>query len=750
MTEIEQYKPKLARWLRHFLNNRSIRTKLDFGFGVLVVLAFGAVGRTYFASVRTTDSIEQTQTVRVPLVVESGDAQIQLLTMLSNVRGYLATGQSDFRHAYQGSRFAFEEHLVAINALAQQPDSALDADHLAQLQSLYQTWIVLPDQLFSLRDNTLKNQPARQRFEQEAIVLASQINNDIELILNAQADRSPTAANLTLMRDLTAFKAGFTQMIAALQGYVTTGDDTFRFDYSASMQVTEAAWQTLQARKSQLSPQQQQWLAQITAHYDQLRALPPQLLAIMEGDRAREDLYLFQTQAEPLASEMIALLEQIVATQQLALQDDLNGSQRELVATQWQTLGLAVVILAVALALGYLLQESIARRLHRLTLRTGQIIDGDLETRLSMVAQDEIGTLAKQFNAMTDHLQASLRELAEANQTLEDRVQERTLELRARNQDLAKTLSRLKQTQTQLIQTEKMSSLGQMVAGIAHEINNPVNFIFGNLKYTESYGLGLLKLVDLYQRYYPDSHPEIQDQIEELDLEFVQEDLPKILESMHVGATRIQEIVKSLRNFSRLDEADLKESDLHEGIESTLLILQNRLREQRSHPEIQVVREYGQLPMVECYPSQLNQVVMNIVANAIDALETMSWEQPHCITIRTQVLPEQAAVQIQIHNTGDPIPPAIQAKLFDPFFTTKDVGKGTGLGLAISHQIVVDRHRGTLTCRSEPNFGTLFTIQLPLHQPRAEPERSADPDQGAHPALETLTLNPSPLIDRQK
>ncbi|GAA6615967.1 ATP-binding protein [Scytonema sp. NUACC26] len=295
--------------------------------------------------------------------------------------------------------------------------------------------------------------------------------------------------------------------------------------------------------------------------------------------------------------------------------------------------------------------------------------------------------------------------------------------LRQQATQLEQTLKELQSTQAQLIQSEKMSSFGQLVAGVAHEINNPVNFIYGNLIHLDNYAQDLLALVQLYQQQYPDSSADILNFIADIDLDFLQEDVPKTLTSMKVGAQRIREIVLTLRNFSRLDEAEMKPVDIHEGIESTLLILQNSLKETSAHPEIEVIKDYASLPPVECYAGQLNQVFMNILTNAIDALrqQEAEWLQlkkekyPSRITIQTH-LEENSCVTIRIKDNGPGILPEVKTKLFDPFFTTKPVGKGTGLGLSICYQIIVEKHGGQLECISQPGQGTEFVIKIPIQQ----------------------------------
>ncbi|WP_421658992.1 trifunctional serine/threonine-protein kinase/ATP-binding protein/sensor histidine kinase [Leptothermofonsia sp. ETS-13] len=314
--------------------------------------------------------------------------------------------------------------------------------------------------------------------------------------------------------------------------------------------------------------------------------------------------------------------------------------------------------------------------------------------------------------------------------TLEQKVEQRTHELNEKNQNLSKTLAKLKQTQTQLIQTEKMSSLGQMIAGVAHEINNPINFIYGNLDHAEEYCRNLIHLIHQFQYYYPQPLPEIQRAMEEMDYEFLQEDLKKLFQSMRVGADRIRQLVLSLRNFSRLDEAEMKPVDIHEGIDSTLLILQHRLKAKNDYPAIEVIKEYSQLPKVTCFASQLNQVFMNILSNAIDALEQSfaggssslaaggtreaNGQEPMVTpTIRIRTELADSRVIIRIADNGSGMTDETKQRLFDPFFTTKPVGKGTGLGLSISYSIV-EKHGGQLYVESQLGKGTEFAIAIPL------------------------------------
>ena len=311
------------------------------------------------------------------------------------------------------------------------------------------------------------------------------------------------------------------------------------------------------------------------------------------------------------------------------------------------------------------------------------------------------------------------REISERKQ-VEKELRWSETQLRQQTQQLQQALHHLKQAQTQLVHSEKMSSLGQLVAGVAHEINNPVSFIYGNLNYAEQYFQDLLKVIKVYQQCCPHPAPQVQEQIQQTDFDFLITDLPKLLNSMKVGADRIYQIVRSLRNFSHLDRAEKKPVNIHEGIDNTLLILQSRLKATSGHSEIEIIKEYGDLPLIDCYAGELNQVFMNILSNGIDAIEesliTGNLSVAKCqgqIRIRTEMI-DGNRVAIHISDNGLGIPEIVKQRLFDPFFTTKPVGKGTGLGLSISYQIVVEKHGGHLKCFSTPGQGTEFVIEIPI------------------------------------
>jgi signal transduction histidine kinase len=389
---------------------------------------------------------------------------------------------------------------------------------------------------------------------------------------------------------------------------------------------------------------------------------------------------------------------------------------------------LALIILVLG-AQYWLILMPVIHSIKKLQFGASELAEGNLNYRLNFRTGDEIEHLANEFDHMADRLRESYAALLDrstevtvTNQKLETEITERSIietdlrkseaHLRQQALDLEATIQELQHTQLQLVQSEKMSSLGQLVAGIAHEINNPINFIHGNVKYAEGYVKDLVELVEVCQEKFPEVISEFEDK-RDIDLSFVQQDLNKIMSSMRVGTERIRQIVLSLKTFSRMDEAEFKEVSIHDGIDSTLLILQHKLEKQNCE-SIQIIKDYDDLPLVECYAGQLNQVFMNVIANAIDALEDKNISDPQ-IKIRTSAI-HSNWVEIAISDNGCGIPEHARSRIFDPFFTTKPVGKGTGMGMSISYQIITQKHGGKLDYVSTLGEGTEFIIQIPIQQ----------------------------------
>ncbi|MDJ1175509.1 ATP-binding protein [Roseofilum capinflatum] len=686
------------------------------------------MGVNYWSSVQATLNINRTQELRMPIALSSSEAQSNLLKMLSNVRGYLVTGDSKFRDQYQESRHAFEKNLAEMEILFQQWQVPIQLEQLENLRRFYEIWSELPPYLFDLKDDRLQSEPAFRLWQEEGEIITLQVLGNIDQMIQEQDQKFLSPTNLELLQEMVDLKINFSLLIADVSNYITTRQDEYRFDYTGHYRKSKDSLDFLQSRSDFLSESQQISLREVLAKVSTIEGTIEESFAIMKGDRYREDLYVYQSKAEPIAQEMLIILNYIAQTQKGQFTSELKSGVSSLNSSQLQTLIGSIFILILGILMTIILRRKISDPIHKLTEATSAVRAGNLDVKASVYSGDEIGILAKTFNEMTNSLKTSLNTLEKYNKNLELIVEERTEELQSKNKELQTTLYNLQETQSHLIQAEKMSSLGQMIAGIAHEINNPVSFIQCNLSPLTAYCQDLLELIKDCQENYPDDL-QLAEKIEDIDLEYIEEDLPKLVESMNMGTHRIHEIILSLKNFSRIDQANLKEADIHEGIESTLLILQHRLKSARNNGRtIQLQKEYGDLPLVECYPGELNQVFMNILANGIEVLESEISDamvdsspihlevEEGVLTIHTEYRSSADTIVIQIRDNGPGMELQTTEKIFDPFFTTKPVGKGTGLGLSISYKIIVEHHKGMLKCYSEPGQGAMFEIEIPVHQ----------------------------------
>jgi len=342
--------------------------------------------------------------------------------------------------------------------------------------------------------------------------------------------------------------------------------------------------------------------------------------------------------------------------------------------------------------------------------------DSDTDSKVKGLNIGAVDYITKPFHE--EELLARIKthlQLRNLTKNLEERVTERTAAL-------SRALKDLQESQLQLVQTEKMSALGELVAGVAHEINNPVGFIHGNLQHASAYFQDMTNIINLYQKHYPNPVPEIKEEIAAIDLKYMLTDLPNLISSMKEGVQRIRDISISLRTFSRADSDRKVSCNIHDGIDSTIMILKHRLKASEHHPDIQVIRDYDNLPEIECFIGQLNQVFMNLLANAIDALEESNIGRhyieieanPNQVLIQTSLIENKKHILIRIKDNGVGMSPDVQKKIFDHLFTTKPVGQGTGLGLSIARQIVVEKHGGTLEVNSAPGQGSEFIIKLPI------------------------------------
>ncbi len=705
----------IYQWHSWQLSHLKIKDKLNLVFGVLIGVTFVVMGVNYWSSRQITLNIKRTQELRMPIALSSSQAQTNLLTMLSNVRGYLVTGNSEFRLKYQEARHEFESNLSQMEQLFQEWNVPLQIEQLDTLRSLYKVWSELPPHLFNLKDNRLQSQPAFRLWEQQAKILSLEVFSLIAEMIIEQEGTAASEMNIHLLQEMVEFQGYFSLVVADIQSYISTQEQQYRYDYTSHYRKCKQNLDDLVKKSRFLMKSQEIKLDQIGKNVNKIEQINNEIFAVLASDRYREDLYLYQSQAEPIAEQMLTILSYTVATQQQQLTSELEAGVSNLRSTQIQTLIGVCFSLGFAAIMSVVLRKKIADPIQRLIQATSEVQAGNLKIKARVESTDEIGILAKTFNQMTNSLNQSLHALEDYNKNLEHLVEQRTEEIRIKNDELQTTLLNLKETQIHLIQAEKMSSLGQMIAGIAHEINNPVSFIHGNLVPLMEYSQDLLSLIEAY--YQEES--EFLQKLEAIDFDYIKEDFPKLIEAMYIGTTRISEIILSLKNFSRLDQAELKEANIHEGLESTLLILQHRFKSAANQgKEIDLQKDYGELPLVECYPGQLNQVFMNILANGIEVLESQPDQKcsPRTLALTTKYQPENESVLITIRDNGPGIDSTIVHRVFDPFFTTKPVGKGTGLGLSISYKIIVEHHHGVLKCDSEVGKGATFYIEIPVKQ----------------------------------
>ena len=652
-------------------DNLSISHKLTLGLGVLVGLTFLVVGRNYLGSFMATANIKRTQELRVPTVVKSAGAETNLLKMSSHVWGYLATGESEFRNLYQQARQDFESELAQMIALLQTDSSSENKRRLQELQATYQQWKILPARLFTLRDNYFENQAAIRLLKEEGEAPIAIILLETKKMLAAQAARSPSSANTNLLKDMADFQSSFALLVSSLRGYLVTQEPSFRFEYAAKFNANQKVWKILTDNQSSLTPAQQKSLRIIAENRESFLELRHQMFAIVESKRNREDLYLFSTQAEPLAEKMFTLLQEIVTSQQSALSSELKIGNQSLISAQWQAILGGILALLVAIFMGLLLRKKIAAPIARLTEATARIMKGDLDSKAKVESGDEIGTLAATFNQMTYHLKQSLQELENYSHVLE----ERTIAL-ADAKEAAVAANRAKST---------------FLASISHELRTPLNAILG--------------FTQLMSR---DSTTTAQ-QKETLEI------INKSGEHLLVLIDDVLEVSKIEAGKTKLNVTDC---DLHYLLNS----LQDMLQLKAQHKNLEFIWEIS--PSVPRYvqtdESKLRQVLINLLGNAIKFTERghVKLQVLSANSDQLLVTSEQCQICFLVEDTGIGISPQELDSLFEPFVQAEagtQSQQGTGLGLAISRNFV-QLMGGDISVVSQPSQGSTFRFDIQVKQ----------------------------------
>ena len=872
------------------LRRVSIGSKLNIGFGVLVVLILAVIGVTYISSERATTNISRTSEVRAPTALASARAQANLLKMLGDVRGYLALGDQQYRTGYEQARQDFEENLAQLEILLQSSEQGSAAESntpVSALKESFARWSPLPEKLFMLHDDQLEREPALRILIKDSNPLIARILVSIKSMIATQRRREPNPGNMILLSDMAGFQASFFGMISGLRGYVTTGRDSFKFEYSSNLAINEAALGKILAKRQILDNSQQGKLASLLKSREAFLLLPETMFQAVEGERSREDLYLFRMQAVPVAEEMLQLLNEMTINQQSSLQAELSEGRERLVSVQTQIALAGVAALLLGLGLAFVLRRNIVGPIQRLTRVAKQVGTGDLSSRALVESGDEIGTLADSFNDMTSQLTATLQDLerrrleqqssaetlrhqneylaalhdtalglisrldlndllealiaraghllgtphgyiylADGNQeTLERRVGvgvfsksvgyplkpgegvagrvwesgeplvvndyetwegglkeagydltikavmgvplksgqivagvlgmaydpesrhtfgDDEVELLSRFGELASlsldnarlytaaeesreqaeaALQELTQAQETLVHTEKMASLGQLAAGIAHEIKNPLNFV-------NNFSEVSAELLAEMQESLKESIGQLEGEARE-DVEDLFETLSANLVRIKEHGARADSIVKGMLSHAREGPSTSRLADLNGLIEESLNLSYHGARAENQSFNVTLQREFDpDAGQAEMFPQEITRVFLNLIGNGFYAVykrQTSGKETDYqpTLSVTTRNLGDRVAVVIRDNGTG--IPRDAIDKVFDPFFTTKPTGEGTGLGLSLSYDIVVKQHHGKFEVESREGEFTEFTVTLPRTLPEEhEPEEQIE------------------------
>ncbi len=640
----------------------SISHKLNLGFGVLVGLTFLVGVGNYLGSHQATKNIKRTQNIRVPTAITSAQAEANLLRMSSHVRGYLATGESDFRDRYQQARQEFETALVEMEDLLEVHSSPENQGRLQELQVLYQEWKILPDQLFALRDSYYINQPALQLLKDEGETPISIILAEITFMIDQQGQRSPSQENTILLKDMANFQSSFALLVSSLRGYLVTQESSFRFEYAAKFQANQQAWEKLQNQHNLFTDKQKNSFKRIKHYRQSFFELPHEMFNIVKGNNYRRDLFLFRTEAQPSVENMLVLLQEIVADQQQSLTSELQVGTNSLVVAQLHNFLGVFLALFLASIMTLLLREKIAGPISRLTNATNQIMEGNFDTKAIVESRDEIGVLATTFNQMTYYLKQSRQDLENYSHVLE----ERSLAL-AEAKEAAEIANQTKSS---------------FLANISHELRTPLNAILG-----------------FTQVMYRDA-----------TLTTEQKDTLRIIN--HSGEhllLLINDVLEVTKIESGKTDLHYNDFDLYYLLDSLSEML--KFKAEDKGLKLLFIQDKNLPRYIKTDESKLRQILINLLSNAI------KFTTQGMVKLQAKVLEQNSQVTnilFEVLDTGVGIAETEVKSLFEPFVQTASgiqSQQGTGLGLAISRKFA-QLMGGNITVNSELGQGSTFSVTL--------------------------------------
>lgn len=680
----------------------TIKRKLVVGFGGLIVLiVFNIVINMLElrgVEERAISVIEH----RYPITIQFLKFSDELNLATTHLNGYLLTGLKEYKRDYLQLEKNIQQQFTDIHQLEKAGEIDFDSIKLRDFNEAMHNFFQFASRLIHLRDNESENYPGLALANKFLLPNATgYLDLSSQLIREAQ-DEPPSQQQQRIISILSDIRYSWQQMMNAIRLYFNTRNESVLINMELYDQLN---LQRLEELKSMNIDIGFNGLEELEAYSEAWHEQLPEVIELFRDDAWRADAYLMKTEVRPVVEQLRTILFELSRTQISASKADGETLTHHLRRIRQYSGLILFITLILGVTLAVMLSHSIIPPIQKLMQASKRVANGDLNSEVMVSRFDEVGQLTQSFNSMIQDLRAAaenkqryLKEVESLNQQLEKRVETK--------------IEELKSTQSQLLQSEKLASIGQLAAGVAHEINNPVGYINSNISTLKQYLKDLFRVLDGYEQIEKQVQgetifSEVKNIKDEVDLSYLKEDIEELMDESQEGVTRVKQIVQDLKDFSHVDEAEWQWADLHKGLDSTLNVAHNETKY-----KAEIIKQYGDIPHVKCMPSQINQVFMNLIVNAAHAIEKRG-----LITISTRS--DEVSVYIAIADTGKGMSEDVLKRIFDPFYTTKPIGKGTGLGLSLSYGII-EKHNGQIKVESEVGSGTTFTIVLPVEQDKVK------------------------------